>query len=234
MNYKQIINNLRAYDYSKYMNITSYEKLMIYAAYVLNKPIKDLTKKELDIILYGSDVPLTFNYICIASFKLFPEKFCCDEEFKEFPSVDRLNRTMMHLKYVKKGKPYLAGSVGNGYSLTSFGKANAIEVESVINNSIVDKTIKAPTIDEHKKGFGKNYAKFIESVAFKNYELTKDVDLMFIWGFFNVIPFTQIKYVNENLEEIKIYAKENENARIHLLTRNAEYDKKDRMVKDLL
>lgn len=29
----------------------------------LNKPIKNLTKKELDIILYGSDVPLTFNYV---------------------------------------------------------------------------------------------------------------------------------------------------------------------------
>ena len=113
MSYKEIINKLKPFEYSKYKNISSNEKLMIYAAYELEK----------------KHVPLTFNYICIASFKLFPEKFCCDEEFKEFPSVDRLNRTYMHLKYVKKGKPYLAGSVKDGYSITNFGKANALEVE---------------------------------------------------------------------------------------------------------
>ena len=156
MSYKEIINKLKPFEYSKYKNISSNEKLMIYAAYELEK----------------KHVPLTFNYICIASFKLFPEKFCCDEEFKEFPSVDRLNRTYMHLKYVKKGKPYLAGSVKDGYSITNFGKANALEVESIINNSVVDKSIKAPVVDKHKKGYGKDYMDFIESDGYKKYQLT--------------------------------------------------------------
>lgn len=192
MSYKDIINNLKPFDYSKYKDITSNEKLMIYSAYILE------SKK----------VPLTFNYICIASFKMFPEKFCCDEEFKEFPSVDRLNRTMMHLKYVKKGKPYLAGSVEDGYSLTSFGKANAIEVESIINNSIVDKTIKAPTVDKHKKGIGGDYLKLVESKEYKNFLETGKIDNMFIWKFYNVIPYTQVKFITENLNTIKQYAKE--------------------------
>jgi len=164
MSYKEIINNLEPFEYSKYRDITSNEKLMIYSAYVLEK------KK----------VPLTFNYICITSFKLFPEKFCCDEEFKEFPSVDRLNRTMMHLKYVKKGKPYLAGSVEDGYTLTSFGKANAIEVESIINNTEVDKTIKAPTVDKHKKGIGGDYLRLKESSDYNIYLETGKIDNMFI------------------------------------------------------
>lgn len=192
MSYKEIINNLEPFEYSKYRDITSNEKLMIYSAYVLEK------KK----------IPLTFNYICITSFKLFPEKFCCDEEFKEFPSVDRLNRTMMHLKYVKKGKPYLAGSVEDGYTLTSFGKANAIEVESIINNTEVDKTIKAPTVDRHKKGIGGDYLRLKESSDYNIYLETGKIDNMFIWKFYNVIPYTQIKFIKENLITIKQYAKE--------------------------
>lgn len=192
MSYKEIINKLEPFDYSKYRDISSNEKLMIYAASELEK----------------RSVPLTFNYICIASFKMFPEKFCCDEEFKEFPSVDRLNRTMMHLKYVKKGKPYLAGSIENGYSLTSFGKANALEVESIINNSIIDKSIKAPVVDKHKKGFGKDYIKFIETAGYKEYLSTAKIDIMFIWEFYNVIPYTQIKFVKESMDDIKQYAME--------------------------
>ncbi len=195
MSYKEIINKLKPFEYSKYKNISSNEKLMIYAAYELEK----------------KHVPLTFNYICIASFKLFPEKFCCDEEFKEFPSVDRLNRTYMHLKYVKKGKPYLAGSVKDGYSITNFGKANALEVESIINNSVVDKSIKAPVVDKHKKGYGKDYMDFIESDGYKKYQLTGEVDIMFIWKFYNVIPYTQIKFVKNNMEDIKQYATEAKN-----------------------
>ena len=192
MSYKEIINNLEPFEYSKYMDITSNEKLMIYSAYVLEK------KK----------IPLTFNYICITSFKLFPEKFCCDEEFKEFPSVDRLNRTMMHLKYVKKGKPYLAGSVEDGYTLTSFGEANAIEVESIINNTKVDKAIKAPTVDKHKKGIGGDYLRLKETDDYNIYLETGKIDNMFIWKFYNVIPYTQIKFIKENLVTIKQYAKE--------------------------
>jgi len=45
------INNAQINTVAKYYNID------------LNKPISKLTKKELDIILYGSDEPLEFNYI---------------------------------------------------------------------------------------------------------------------------------------------------------------------------
>lgn len=192
MRYKQQIDTLTPFEYSKYANITSNEKLMVYSAYLLEK----------------MHIPLTFNYICIASFKLFPEKFCCDEEFREFPSVDRLNRTMMHLKYVKNGKPYLAGTIENGYSLTSYGKANAIEVESIINNAASDKSIKAPTVDKHKKGIGGDYYRLIKSPEYKKYLETKHVDNMFVWSFYNAIPYTQIKTIKENLLMIRQYAKD--------------------------
>ena len=87
MTFKETINAIEKIEYSKYASVSSNEKLCIYAAYYLEQ----------------RKVPLSFNYLCIATFKLFPDKFCVDEEFPEFPSVDRLNRTVLHC--VKPSNP---------------------------------------------------------------------------------------------------------------------------------
>jgi len=151
MGYREIINELEPIVYSKYKNITSYEKLMIYAA-----------KKLVD-----RGVPLTLNYLCIAAFKIFPDAFCCDEEFKEFPSIDRLNRTYMHLKYVKGKEPYIAGTTREGYTMTTLGIRTADEVEMIISNTKENKSISAPLVDTHKKGFSKDYSLFINTEEYK-------------------------------------------------------------------
>lgn len=192
MSYKDKINSLKEYNYSQYRDISSCEKLMIFVAYTLQ----------------NNCVPLTFNYLCVASFKMFPEKFCLDEEFKEFPSVDRLNRTYMHLKYVKKGKPYITGTTSEGYKLTTYGKVVAEEVESLLNNSIIDKTIVAPPVDRHKKGISKDYTLFKESEGFEEYKQNGKVDIIKVFEFFNVTPYTRIKMINNNLEDILSYAKQ--------------------------
>lgn len=195
MRYRDIINNYKAIEYSKYKDITSYEKLMLYVARELRK----------------SGVPLTFNYLCVATFKFFPDVFCIDEEFKEFPSVDRLNRTLMHLKYVKKGKPFLTGSTKEGYELTALGNSLAEEVEAVINNTKIDKTVKVKAVDAHKKGYSKEYLTFIEGKGYKEYLKSKIIDLMYIWEFYNVTPYTRIKNIIENLKDVRAYAKEEQN-----------------------
>lgn len=191
MSYREIINKLKPIEYSKYKDVTSNEKLMIYVASVLEK----------------QNVPLTFNYICIATFKMFPDTFWCDEEFKEFPSIDRLNRTYMHLKYVPNGKPYIAGTMKSGFKITSVGKAVAQNVESIIKNGISDSTIKAPPVDMHKKGFDKDYVGFKENQGYKEYEMTGKIDLMKMWSFFGITPYTQIKKTKDNLNNILEYAK---------------------------
>lgn len=194
MTYKDIINAIEPFDYSKYKDITSCEKLMLYATKYLEQ----------------NNVPLSFNYICIASFKMFPDKFCCDEEFKEFPSVDRLNRTMMHLKYVKNGNPFLTGKPETGYSLTAFGRNLADEVEQIIIHSTIDKSIKAPIVDKHKSGGLQDYTKFIESNCFIKYKNDNLIDLNLLWKFFKVIPYTQLNKIKKTLSEIKKYAQEQE------------------------
>lgn len=192
MGYKDIINNFEPIDYSKYKNVTSNEKLMLYAARRLEE----------------NHIPITFNYLCIATYKIFPDKFCFDEEFKEYPSADRLNRTVMHLNRVKDKKPFLAGSIQNGFSITSRGYALIEEVEAIINNTVIDKSIKAPIVDQHKKGFGKDYIAFISGEGYKKYLETGIVDEMYVWNFYNIIPYTLIKTTKKNLGDVLEYAKE--------------------------
>ena len=66
--YINFIKKIDRINPQNYSNVSSREKLVVYAMYFLEK----------------NDIPLLFNYICIASFKLFPERFHFGE-FKQYP-----------------------------------------------------------------------------------------------------------------------------------------------------
>lgn len=192
MSYKEKIDSLKTIDYSKYSRITSNEKLMLYAA---------LKLEELG-------VPLTFNYLCVASYNLFTDVFCLDSEYKNHLSPDRLNRTIMHLKYVKKGTSFIAGSPEDGYQLTAAGRKIAKEVELIITNTSIDKNINAPIVDKHKKGIVQDYYKIIKSEGYIKFVNENTIDMNLIWKYFNVIPYTQIKSIQATLNDVSSYAKE--------------------------
>ncbi len=157
MTYKKIIESIKPIPYTKYQGISSYEKLAAYAACYLER------KK----------VPLYFNYICIASFKFFPEKFCCDNEFTEYPSVDRLNRTIMHMHTSKSDNNYLIGSAKRGFILTELGRIVGNQVEAEIKGTKTNGQLTAPTVDMHKKGLTQNYERFVQSVIYEKYKTSK-------------------------------------------------------------
>ena len=189
--YKSIIDEIEAIDYDKYANVSSNEKLAIYASYVLK------LKK----------IPLTFNYICIACFKLFPDKFYFDEEFKEYPHIEKLNRTILHL-HTNKNSKLLVGSAKSGYEMTKAGEIVAVQVEADIFNSTGNTTnVKNKIVDSHKKGIIQDYNKLINSEYYRSKTFEEmDFDLDFVWGFFQVIPFTNLKYIEEYFLEIKRYS----------------------------
>ena len=203
MTNKEKINWLKPVPFEKYSDITSYEKLMLYTA----------------IVLEENNVPLTFNYMCVAAFKLFPDKFCCDNEFTEFPSVDRLNRTMMHLKYVKKWTPSIVWTIETWYKLTNLWRATAENVKARIRSDKISTITEKPIVDAHKKWIW-SYSKFIEWEWYKKYLETDEIDPMYIWKFFGITPYTQIKKVKQDLNDIRDYAKENKNDKCELFITN--------------
>jgi hypothetical protein len=192
MTYKEIINSIQPIEYSKYANISSNEKLCVYAAYYLEK----------------NGVPLNFNYLCIATYKMFPDKFCADEEFKEFPSVDRLNRTVLHcVRPSNEKNRFLIGDVRLGYALTKMGIAVAEQVGNEIKG-LHEKIDTKPVIDKHKKGHITDYLKFIKSDLYKIYQATGEIDLFYVWDYYETFPYSDVDKIKKSLKEISIVAKE--------------------------
>lgn len=199
MSYKEIINNLKPIEYKSYFDDLSFEKFMLYTA---------LTLEEMGI-------PLTFSYLCIATYKLFPEKFCFDDEFKEYPAWERLNRTYMHLKYVPKGKtPYISGSVGAWYSFTEFWRTEAKNAKAIIDSGEIQK--KTPNKKKNvnwNKQWRWRYNDFLESRWFKEYEETWKFDEILVYSFFQVTPFTQKSNIKMSLNLWLGFAEEDNNIR---------------------
>jgi len=188
MTYREIINAIQPYKKEQYAHIQSDAKLGACAAYYLTR----------------QDVPLTMNYLGIAMFKMFPETFYCDEDFKEYPSLDRLNREIcMHMTITKKRTDaILAGSAKNGFQLTKFGEFIGKETQKSIEKGASTnqtETINTP-IDKHKAGTANEYTKIINSSFYKEYKDTDLIKKNAVWKLFDVVPFTQIASIKQKLK----------------------------------
>lgn len=190
MSYKDSINHIKEIDYSKYQKISSNEKLLAYTA----------------VFLEENNIPLSFNYLCVAAYKFFPDKFCLDDEFREYPSADRLNRTLLHMHTSKTGNNYLTGDARLGFKLTALGRMIGNQVKSEIENNKI-RDVDKPSIDNHKKGYTQLYKNFINSTIYKKYIDSRNVSLNDLWVYYHAIPYTKIDTIKKDFAEIVTYAK---------------------------
>lgn len=184
---REFILSISAMDANKYMQISSREKLIAYT-------ISFLSEKN---------IQTSFNNICIAAFKLFPEKFKFSNEFNEYPHIEMLNRTLLHI--LPKQLDYATGSARIDYKLTKVGEIIAKQVVSDLdggNSSF--KKVNQP-IDKHKTGQLNDYKTLKDFlIKFKNEIFSNDLAL--IWQFFKVTPYTQINKIINKLEKIEQYS----------------------------
>jgi hypothetical protein len=196
MNFKEIINLIKPFKTDQYSHIKSDSKLGASTAFYL----------------YEKGVPLTMNYLGIAMFKMFPDRFYCDEDFREYPSLDRLNREIcMHMTITKKKTDaILSGSAKKGFVLTSFGKYIGNETLQSIENgnqNISTKVVSTP-IDSHKQSPHSEYNKIITSKMFIAFDKNNQFNGNLIWALYEVIPFTQVSLIKAKLKLAEITAKE--------------------------
>lgn len=184
------IRNLENYDFSKYANVSSREKLVAYVIRFLNK----------------EGIRTTFNNVCITSFKLFPEKFYFSEDFPEYPHIEMLNRTLLHLR--PKERDYATGSARQDYALTKLGEEIAKIVEDEINNVTDTKKVKKEVMDKHKNTSSSEYQRLIESKEYQEYCECGIVEANMIWNFFEVTPHTQIDHIKKYLNSVKSYCEQ--------------------------
>lgn len=187
--YADFIKKIQALPYEKYAGVSSREKLVVYAIHYLEV----------------NDIPRTFNNICIATFKLFPEKFYFSEEFKEFPHIEMLNRTILHLRPVERN--YASGSVKTDYELTALGKEIARQVEGDIQQGSSSSAINTKTMDEHKKTSHNDLQKILTSKIYRTWLENGTLEEMEIWDFYGVTPYTQLDKIKKSIDETRAYAK---------------------------
>jgi hypothetical protein len=184
---KEFIIDIKPLDSEKYLLISSREKLIAYT-------ISYLVKNK---------VQTSFNNICVSSYKLFPEKFKLSEEFPEYPHLEMLNRTLLHI--LPKQLDYATGSARIDYRLTQLGEIIAKQVENDLLGIRNIKISKKEIIDKHKTGQKNDYEKF--KLYINNHQQKIfDNDLDLIWNYFAVTPFTQSKKLVEKLEKIEQFS----------------------------
>lgn len=77
--------------------------------------------------LQQSNVPLHFDLVTVAAFKLFPGKFAM-ASFPQYPDTNRTDKAVRRLTDPKR-KNWATGNVENGFYLTDLGREIAEEVE---------------------------------------------------------------------------------------------------------
>jgi hypothetical protein len=196
MNYRDSINAIVPFKKEQYAHIKSDSRLGACTAYILTQ----------------KGIPLTMNYLGIAMFKMFPDNFYCDEDFKEYPSLDRLNREIcMHMTITKKkSEAFLAGSAKKGFQLTKYGEFVGRETKISIEKSItnLDQNYQVNQLDKHKNGKSKEYFKLTSSNYFKEYKLLGNLSKNFVWKLFDVIPFTKVSSIKKQLKLAEVKARE--------------------------
>jgi len=196
MTYREIILSIKGFKPEQYAHIKGDSKLGSVTAYYLKI----------------NGVPLTMNYLGIAMFKMFPDVFYCDEDFKEYPSLDRLNREIcMHMTITKnKNDAILAGSAKNGFQLTKYGEFLGKQLyESILSGNNEQVVVKQKEdVDAHKEGPMKEYQRIKKSIYFQEFLKTGMISKNAVWKVYDVIPFTQEMTIRKKMKLAEAKASE--------------------------
>lgn len=188
--YGEKIRNLKPFKFEEYSKISSREKMAVYA-------IKYLA---------DNGIPTTFDNVCIACYKFFPDEFKLSQEFPEYPDIAGLNRTLMHLRPSERN--LATGKPNGSYELTENGRKLATQVQEGLEKGIFVGNRELSNHDEViAKMNAKEYEAFINNPIYKEYLVNKVYSESLIWKIFKVIPHTRIEFINNELKKINEYAK---------------------------
>jgi len=174
------------------------------------EPFSEETYKNMDLdrlavytmaLLLENNIPLYFDYIVVALFRLFPEKFSL-VNFREYPDADRVEKVLLHLK--PRDRNWAVGNVKEGYSLTEIGKEVAKQAKELLSHPLRQKIpisapqirTRAPEVDIEEIQQSELYKKWIEN----NKPGVGEYD---IWSFFHAVPYTPKNLLRKYLIRLK-------------------------------
>ena len=182
----EAISAIKALEHGRYAAIEEKENLLTYT-------IQFLMKKGIES---------TFPYLCVASFKLFPEEFCLDEEFKnelDSHKVKKYTERLLEKDFIKKKN--------DAFKLTKKGKDVAKDTSAAFYSGDTKMDLDKDDTRIGSDDVSKNYTELQLSKQYSSYLVNKRADLKDLWSFFGVTPHTKTNKIQSYLEEINEYAK---------------------------
>ena len=185
-NIKKIVLLLKPSNSKSYENF-DLDRLVVYTLFILEK----------------NKVPLYFDYIAVALFRLFPKKFSM-ANFKQYPDTNRMSKSLRRLADPKR-KNWAKGSIENGFYLTEAGKEIAVQVSELLKSPIKQKKPLRPIVKKSRGRSPNDDIKEIEDSELyhkwlqKNYQIS-DYEVL---SFLKAVPYTPKDLLLGYLEQIK-------------------------------
>ena len=184
----QFIKSIKSVELQRYSSVSSREKLVVFAIDYLNQ----------------NNIETNWTNVCITAFKLFPERFYLSEEYKEYPAIERLNRTLLHLR--PKEQNYAIGSSSVNYVLTPLGREVAKQVSMIIYHGNNEIRVKEKVLEKNQHTQSADYNRFITSSSYLEVLDGKMNSTDFVWQYFEVTPYTQVDRIKKKLTSIQDFS----------------------------
>ena len=192
--YKKFVKDLKPFKEKQYKNITQ-DQLAIFTMYFLEQ----------------QGIPLYFEYIGVALFKLFPQKFSL-VTFKEYPDLYRISNLLrLHLR--PSDRNYAVGNIKTNFSITPLGKEVAKETEKKLNNpNLQSKVLAEKDINKRVKSIQGDISEILSSDLFKKWQIDKEnISEFDILSFLGVMSFTKADVVKKRILRLKDICKNTRN-----------------------
>lgn len=192
MDIKKSILNLKPLNFKDYENL-DLDRMVVYTlAFLENRKI-----------------PLYFDYITVALFKLFPKKFSM-ANFDQYPDAYRANNAIRRLagglRHANKAD-WVTGSVEHGFYLTEAGEETAKQVEGTLKSPFKQKVSVTK-----KRSRGKSPMDDVEEVknstVFKKwYQKNLSITEYDILSLLRAVPYTPKTLLLQYVEGLRESAK---------------------------
>lgn len=186
MEIKKELLKLKPVEYKNYKDF-DLDSLAVYALYFLE------SKK----------IPLYFDYISVALFKLFPMKFSM-ANFRRFPDTNRISKAVRRLVDQKR-KNWATGNLENGFYITDIGVEISKQVEALLSNPSAQKRKNVPS---SKRSRGRSAENDVEEIkgsdvflkwSQKDYKIT-DYEIL---SLLRSMPYTPKHLLKQYLDSLK-------------------------------
>lgn len=192
--YKKFVKALKPFREKQYKNITQ-DQLAIFT-------MRFLEQKK---------IPLYFEYIGIAMFKLFPKKFSLIT-FKEYPDLYRISNLLrLHLRPTERN--WAIGNIKTSFSITTLGSEVAKETEKMLHNPGLQKKVLSQKKEFKRiKSIEGDIDEIINSSLFKKWQENKEnINEFEILSFLGVMSFTKKEIIKKRILKLKDICKNTKN-----------------------